>query len=62
MFNVIGLDKSKLKIPIIDFASITYLPDTRSKSESNLLISFTNDFTLSIEFKEYLLFSLEKPP
>ena len=52
MFNVIGLDKSKLKIPIIDFASITYLPDTRSKSESNLLISFTNDFTLSIEFKE----------
>ena len=60
MFKVIGLDKSKLKIPMIDFASITYLPDTRSKSESNLLISFTNDFTLSIELKKYLLFSLEK--
>ncbi len=52
ILSVIGLDKSKLKIPIMDFASMTYLPDTKSKSKSNLLISFTNDFTLSIEFKE----------
>ncbi len=46
------MDKSRLKIPMIDLASITYLPDTRSKSQSNLLISFTNAFTLSIEFSE----------
>ena len=31
---------------------ITYLPDTRSKSTSNLVRSFTKDFTLSMEFKE----------
>ena len=30
--EAIGLDKSNEKIPIIDFASITYLPDTKSKS------------------------------
>ena len=52
IFKLIGLDKSRLKIPIIDFASITYLPDTKSKSLSNLVTSLTNDFTLSIEFKE----------
>ena len=52
MFRSIGLDKSKLKMPMIDFASITYLQDTKSKSQSNLLISFTNAFTLSIEFSE----------
>ena len=33
--NSIGLDKSRLKIPMIDFASITYLPDIKSKSKSN---------------------------
>ena len=33
IFKSIGLDKSRLKIPMIDFASITYLPDTRSKSD-----------------------------
>ena len=52
IFKSIGLDKSRLKIPMIDLASITYLPDTKSKSQSNLLISFTNAFTLSIEFSE----------
>ena len=30
--QLIGFDKSKLKIPMIDFASMTYLPDTKSKS------------------------------
>ena len=50
--QLIGLDKSRLKIPMMDLASITYLPDTKSKSQSNLLISFTNAFTLSIEFSE----------
>ena len=29
-------------------------PDTKSKSQSNLLISFTNAFTLSMEFSEIL--------
>ena len=32
MFKSIGLERSKLKIPMMDLASITYLPDTRSKS------------------------------
>ena len=36
----------------MDFASITYLPDTRSKSKSNLEMSLTKDFTLSIELRE----------
>ena len=48
MFRSIGFERSRLKIPMIDFASITYLPDTRSKSESNFVMSLTNDFTLSI--------------
>ena len=29
----IGLERSKLKIPIIDLASMTYLPDIKSKSK-----------------------------
>jgi hypothetical protein len=52
MFKSIGLERSSEKIPMIDLASITYLPDTRSKSTSNFVISLTNDFTLSIEFNE----------
>lgn len=31
----IGLERSRLKIPIIDLASMTYLPDIKSKSKSN---------------------------
>ena len=41
-FKSIGLERSREKIPIMDFASITYLPETRSKSESNLVRSFTS--------------------
>ena len=52
MFRSIALERSRLKIPIIDFASITYLPDTRSKSVLKFVTSFTNALTLSIEFKE----------
>ena len=52
MFKSIALDKSKLKIPMMDFASITYLPLTKSKSVSYFVTTFTKDFTLSIEFKE----------
>ena len=33
-------------------ASITYLPDTKSKSLSYFVIVLTNDLTLSIEFNE----------
>ena len=54
MLRSIGFDRSRLKIPIIDLASITYLPETRSKSESNFVTSLTNAFTLSMEFKEIL--------
>ena len=50
----IGFDKSKLKIPMMDFASITYLPDTKSNSASYFVTSLTKAFTLSIEFKEIL--------
>ena len=39
-------------MPMMDFASITYLPDTRSKSKSNLEISLTKDLTLSMELSE----------
>src|SRR5699024_387424 len=56
MFRSMGLARSRLKIPIMDFASITYLPDTRSKSKSNLESSFTKDFTLSMEFKDICTF------
>ena len=63
IFRSIGLERSKLKIPIIDLASITYLPDTKSKSLSYFVISFTNDFTLSIEFKEICtVFIIKVPP
>ena len=54
IFRSIGLERSRLKIPMMDFASMTYLPETRSKSVSNLVRSFTKDFTLSMEFKEIL--------
>ena len=50
------LERSRLKIPMMDFASITYLPDTRSKSKSNLEMSLTKDFTLSIELEKSVLF------
>ena len=47
--TLIGLDKSKLKIPMIDFASTTYLPDVKSTSKSYLLTIFTKSFTSLIE-------------
>ena len=56
-----GLDKSRLKIPIMDFASITYLPEIKSKSYSNWVMVLTKDFTLSMEFKDIWRFvSLEQ--
>ena len=30
-----GLDRSRLNMPMMDFASMTYLPEIRSKSLSN---------------------------
>ena len=44
-----GFDNSKPKIPMIDFASITYFPAKRSASPPIRPISFTNPFTLSIQ-------------
>ena len=41
--------RDRLKIPMMDFASITYLPEIKSKSYSYCVIALTNDFTLSIE-------------
>jgi hypothetical protein len=49
-------------MPIMDLASITYLPDTKSKSKSNFVISFTNDFTLSIEFSDICTVFIDNPP
>ena len=60
-YILIGLDRSRLKIPIIDFASMTYLPETRSKSTSNLAKSFTKDLTLSMEFNEILTVFIGSP-
>ena len=50
--EMVSLERSRLKIPMMDFASITYLPDTKSKSLSYFVIVLTNDLTLSIEFNE----------
>jgi hypothetical protein len=52
MANSIGLERSRLKIPMMDFASITYLPEIKSKSYSNCEITLTKDFTFPIEFNE----------
>ena len=44
----------------MDFASITYLPEIKSKSNSNWVIALTKDFTLSMEFKEiYTVFMIK---
>ena len=45
----IGFDKFRLKIPIIDFASTTYLPEVKSTSKSYFETMFTNSFTSLIE-------------
>jgi hypothetical protein len=47
---------------MIDLASITYLPETKSKSESNLVTSFTKDLTLSIELREIFTVFIVIPP
>ena len=59
--QVDGLERSRLKIPMIDLASITYLPDTKSKSLSYLVIVLTNDLTLSIEFNEICTVFISNP-
>ena len=52
MFRSIGLERSRLKMPMMDLASTTYLPDTRSKSVLNLVRSLTKLFTLSMELRD----------
>jgi hypothetical protein len=50
---LIGFERLRLKIPIIDFASTTYLPDVRSTSKSYLDTRFTKSFTsFSIDYKK----------
>ena len=39
IFKSIGLERSRLKIPMMDFASITYLPEIKSKSYSYCVIA-----------------------
>ena len=38
IFKSIGLDKSKLKIPMIDFASMTYLPEVEINIELGQIV------------------------
>ena len=54
MTNSIGLDKSSEKIPMMDFASITYLPETKSKSNSNCVIAI---LPYQWSLKKFVLFS-----
>ena len=54
-FRSMGFEMSRLKMPIMDFASIMYLPDIRSKSQSNLARILTKDLTLSIESSDILI-------
>ncbi len=43
--------RSKLKMPIMDLASTTYLPEVRSMSNFDALAYPTNSFTCSIELR-----------
>ena len=63
IFKSIGLERSRLKIPMMDFASMTYLPETRSKSVSNLVRSFTKISLYRWRFKEsFNGFHVSVPP
>ena len=57
-----GFERSSEKIPMIDLASITYLPETRSKSDSYFVTVLTNDLTASIEFKLILTVFIFRSP
>lgn len=46
----------------MDLASMTYLPDTKSKSKSNWAIEFTKDLTLSIELSDINTVFIRKTP
>ncbi len=61
MHNSIGCDKSRLKIPMMDFASTIYLLERRSKSQSKREISFTKDLTLSMVSKEIITVVIRIP-
>ena len=57
-----GFVRSRLKIPIIDFASTTYLSEIKSISKSYLATIFTKFLTSLIEasetFKVYNMFNI----
>ena len=46
---LMGFAKSRLKMPIMDFASTTYLPEVRSISKLYLFTVLTNTFTSLME-------------
>ncbi len=52
--RVIGFERSRLNIPMIDLASTAYLPETRSMSKSKLITMFTNSLTSLIAWREIL--------
>ena len=58
IIKVTGWLKSRLKIPIIDLASIIYFPEIKENSPSYLEITFTNSFTFLTESKNNLISSI----
>ena len=58
----IGLFRSRLKIPIIDLASITYLPDSKSMSKLKPATISTKSFTSLIELNLMSMECLEILP
>ncbi len=61
-FNVNGLDKSKLKIPIIDLPFTTYLSECKFIVKSYLDTVFTNFLTNSMVDKDIYAEYIKKPP
>ncbi len=52
--KVKGLVRSRLKIPMIDFAFTIYLPEERSISDLKCAIVFANAFTSAMESREII--------
>ena len=52
--TLMGFERSRLKIPIMDFASTIYRPDERSTSKSYLLTMLTKSFTSFMDFSRIL--------
>ena len=59
MLRSIGLERSKLKIPIMDFASIMYRPETRSNQRQIWLSHLQKTLPYQWNLMKSVLFSLE---